>query len=250
MVMAREYAMNQLFDDFPVKEFRATKSGSFGQILIFLGMAAGCAWLAYCSLTPDYWTDFGYYELEALGKFMSLFPVAVRVIICCALMLTCLNAARIKLERYTSDTPLLILSKEGVSGFKNGFAKDHTFINWGEFKKAIIYNKQVLHFKGKSANILGKSAIISINLSEIGVKYAGMVAAIDAYQMAWICSGGQSQTAQQNSARSSGIDTHRAAITRERESVPAPTQAKRPEPQAPQFMKPNVPDFGKRVTRL
>jgi hypothetical protein len=236
--------MSQSFANLPPQEFRATKSGGASQILLFLAMAAGCAYLAYSSLTPDYWTDFSYRELEVIGKFVNLFPVPVRVLMCGALMVMCLNAARIKLVRNANDTPLLILSSDGVSGFKNGIAKDHTFIGWGDFKSATVYNKETLHFKSKPASFMGKSAIVSISLSEIGVKYADVSSLIDAYQLAWAHSQilGQSQPRQQYAPASE----QRPAPARET----APLQAKRPEPQPGQFMKPNVPDFGKRMTRL
>ncbi len=239
--------MNQMLANLPPQEFRATKSGGVGQILLFLVMAAGCGYLAYSSLTPDYWTDFRYYELDVVGKFVNLFPIPVRVLMCGALMAMCLNAVRIKLARNASDTPLLILSSDGVSGFKNGFAKEHTFISWGDFKSATVYNKETLHFKSKPASFMGKSAIVSISLSEIGVKYADVSALIEAYQLAWAHRQilGQSQPQQQYAA-----SEQRAAPAREREFVPVPTQAKRPDPQPAQFMKPNVPDFGKRVMRL
>ena len=237
--------MNQSLANLPAQEFRATKGGGAGQILLFVAMAAVCGYLAYSSLTPDYWTDFSYYELEVIGKFVNLFPVPMRVLMCGALMVMCLNAARIKLARNANDTPLLILSSDGVSGFKNGFAKEHTFIGWGDFKKATVYNKETVHFKSKPASFMGKSAIVSISLSEIGVKYADASALIEAYQLAWA----HSQTLGQNQPRQQyAASEQRAAPARE--FIPAPTQAKRPEPQAPQFMKPNVPDFGKRVTRL
>ncbi len=230
--------------NFPAQEFRATKGGGAGQIFIFIAMAAGCAYLAYSSLTPDYWTDFSYYELEFIGKVMNLFPIPVRVLICVALMVMCLNASRMKLLRNANDTPLLILSKDGVSGFKNGFAKEHTFIGWGDFKSATVYNKETLHFKSKPASFMGKSAIVSISLSEIGVKYADVSSLIDAYQLAWA----HSQILGQSQPRQEYADESEQRAIPDRAFVPS--QAKRPEPQPAQFMKPNVPDFGKRVTRL
>lgn len=235
--------MNHTLANLPPQEFRATKGGGAGQIFLFFAMAAGCGYLTYSSLTPDYWTDFSFYELEAIGKFVNLFPIPVRVLMCGALMVMCLNAARIKLARNASDTPLLILSSEGVSGFKNGFAKEHTFISWGDFKKVTVYNKDVLHFKAKSA-------IVSVSLKEIGVKYAEMLPLIEAYQLAWAHGQilGQTLGQRQPQQQYAQVPEQRRAPTREREFIPA--QAKRPEPQPAQFMKPNVPDFGKRMTRL
>jgi hypothetical protein len=242
MVMAREYAMNQTLANFPAQEFRATKGGGLGQILLFAAMAAGCAYLAYSSLTPDYWTDFSYYELEFIGKVMNLFPIPVRALICVALMMMCLNAARMKLARNATDTPLLILSKEGVSGFKNGFAKEHTFISWDQFKSATTVNKSSMIFHGKPEHMLGKRATIGVSLPEIGVKYADMVPLMEAYQLAWAHSQILGQTLGQRQPQQQYAQAP--------EQRPALAPAKRPEPQPGQFMKPNVPDFGKRLTRL
>ncbi len=236
--------MNQTLANFPAQEFRATKGGGLGQILIFSAMAAGCAYLAYSSLTPDYWTDFSYYELEFIGKVMNLFPIPVRALICVALMMMCLNAARMKLLRNGNDTPLLILSKEGVSGFKNGFAKEHTFISWDQFKSATTVNKSSMIFHGKPEHMLGKRATIGVSLPEIGVKYADMVPLMEAYQLAWAHSQILGQTLGQRQPQ------QQYAQASEQRAAPAPTPAKRPEPQPGQFMKPNVPDFGKRMTRL
>lgn len=236
--------MNQSFANLPPLEFRATKGGSTGQILLFLAMAAGCAYLAFCSLTPDYWTNFSYYELEVIGKFVNFFPVPVRVLMCAALMVMCLNAARMKWERFSSETPLLILSKDGVSGFKNGFATEHTFISWDDFKNATTINKSEMGFYAKPAHLLAKRIAIGVSLPEIGVKYADMIPLIEAYQLAWAHSQLLGQTPGQRQPQQEYAPAPRDSTN----SAPAPTR--RSEPQPGQFAKPNVPDFGKRMTRL
>ncbi len=240
--------MNRNTFDLPPREFLATKGGAAGQTLLFTAMAAGTAWLTYGSVDPKFWSGFYYAELNAVGFVMNLFPVMVRVLICGAATVYLMNTIMTKLRRNADGTPILVLSDAGVSGFANGSASEHTFIGWGEFKSASTVNKSAMIFHAKPAHMLGKRATIGVSLPEIGVKYDDMVTLIEAYQAAWGLA--QIQGRVLSNPQAPARAAQYTAPSLEDSAMPMPAITRRPEPQPGQFAKPNIPDFGKRMTRI
>lgn len=220
--------MSTPLDKFPTQEFCATISGSANQVMRSIFMVFLCAWLTYGATKPNVLLDFGSEELHVIFSLLILIPVSIRVLICGTLFLTAVNFLRVKLSRNISNTPLLILSKEGVFGFKNGFDTNHIFIGWGDMKEATFNGKSAIKFKPKSSGFFDDPSFIFVSLSEIGVKKADMMALIERYQKAWA---------------SGQID---------RQSQPATqyTNNNGRTADSAQFMKPYTPDFGERMTRL
>jgi hypothetical protein len=104
-------------------------------MLLFLGLATGMFFMAYLSLNPSFYgvrTSGRYLWIDA---FMNDLPLWARVGIWAVLGMICAFGSYIFGQRWLSGLPPLVLSAQGVTGFKKGIGLARLTIPWGEITK-------------------------------------------------------------------------------------------------------------------
>jgi hypothetical protein len=153
-------------------------------MLLFLSLAAGMLFMAYLSLNPSF------YAVRTSGRylwvdgFMNDLPLWGRVGIWVFFGMICTLGGYIFGQRWLSGLPPLVLSAQGVTGFKKSMGLARLTIPWGEITRmqelqsnAFIYGT-VIDTGGVRKP---KSPHIIVHLGMIGRKFDALLAEITEY---------------------------------------------------------------------
>jgi hypothetical protein len=245
MVSPREITMRNFQPVLPSKEFYATAFGKAKTLVLFGGLAALFAWMAWQLRDPEFLSQTSSSKLAAIRDLFHLFPAEVAIMVFSLLAAICLYAMFKTIMRMRSALPELILSEAGINAYPNLRANQHGFLSWDDLASVSTYNGSVMIFYGKRASFMGKRTVLAVNLSEIGVAKKEMDALLESFVAAG------------NLARNSG----RAPVDFVYPTLPdkarvAPAQALTSRPAMPQPVQRPFgtasagPDFGRRMTRI